>query len=307
MQRVMHKRRTGIRPGSGVEPTWGAGLHQPPDPLVDPVTGATLQDPLERLKMDVYNGLRGGTTHHQHGGMGRVRRSRAPVAEPPAPDDPFTVDRGQLTFDAEGMEGGRYHSRKAHWPGGVSGVTIGRGYDMGQRGRSSILEHMEQSGISEKDAEAFAKSAGMKGKTAKNFISNNELAEISPDQQKALFDIVYGEMASDVERISGNYARSAGRAKDNPEDFEVDWENLDPRLRDIAVDLRYRGDYTPTTRRKVQPLLIANDVKGMRALMADRKYWKNVPQDRFQRRLLSLGESADAKTKPTTKPGVTMQ
>src|SRR5262249_47329950 len=37
---------------------------------------------------------------------------------PPAND--FVVPRGQLTFDAEGQEGGPYHSRKLHWPGGAS-------------------------------------------------------------------------------------------------------------------------------------------------------------------------------------------
>ena len=50
------------------------------------------------------------------------------------------VPYGQLTFDVEGNDiedsskaGHRYFSRVVHWPGGASGVTIGRGYDFGQR------------------------------------------------------------------------------------------------------------------------------------------------------------------------------
>ncbi|MFP2488055.1 lysozyme family protein [Enterobacter ludwigii] len=44
------------------------------------------------------------------------------------------VDKGQVTFDAEGNDitGNRYFSRRIHWPGNdLSGVTLGRGYDMG--------------------------------------------------------------------------------------------------------------------------------------------------------------------------------
>ncbi|VVO35587.1 hypothetical protein [Pseudomonas fluorescens] len=50
------------------------------------------------------------------------------------------VPYGQLTFDVEGNDIEdeshplyRYFSRVVHWPGGASGITIGRGYDLGQR------------------------------------------------------------------------------------------------------------------------------------------------------------------------------
>jgi hypothetical protein len=48
------------------------------------------------------------------------------------PKNHFIVERGQITFDLEGLEspGSRYHSRKAHHPTPISGVTIGRGYDL---------------------------------------------------------------------------------------------------------------------------------------------------------------------------------
>jgi hypothetical protein len=37
--------------------------------------------------------------------------------------------RGRLTFDAEGQEGGPWHSRHFHVPDATSGLIIGRGYD----------------------------------------------------------------------------------------------------------------------------------------------------------------------------------
>jgi hypothetical protein len=43
------------------------------------------------------------------------------------------VAKGQATYNSEGNEGGKYHSRKAHHPTAASGVTIGRGYDLKEK------------------------------------------------------------------------------------------------------------------------------------------------------------------------------
>lgn len=45
----------------------------------------------------------------------------------------LTVKEGQVTFNAEGndIQHSIFFSRHIHWPGGKSGVTLGRGYDMG--------------------------------------------------------------------------------------------------------------------------------------------------------------------------------
>jgi hypothetical protein len=34
----------------------------------------------------------------------------------------------------------------------------------------------------------------------------------------------------------------------------------------------------------IQPLIVANDVKGLAKAMADQSNWKTVPTDRFNRR-----------------------
>ena len=83
----------------------------------------------------------------------------------------LTVPDGQLTFDAEGTEGGVYHSRTPHWPGGGSGVTIGRGYDLGQgRSATSIVEDLTAAGLSPEAAQTYAGAANKKGNTARRHL-----------------------------------------------------------------------------------------------------------------------------------------
>ncbi len=50
-------------------------------------------------------------------------------------DPNFQVDRGQLTFDAEGTEGGRFHSRMAHVPPGPSLEDLQAAEHAGKKGR----------------------------------------------------------------------------------------------------------------------------------------------------------------------------
>lgn len=192
-------------------------------------------------------------------------------------DGLLTVERGQLTFDAEGQEGGAYHSRTAHWPGGASGVTIGRGYDMRERSWKEVHDALVGAGVPEQDAIALADGAGLSGTEARDFIRDADLPEISLEAQKVLFDETYAWYVADVQRISqlGGVVSAYG---------EVDFETLDPALLDLAVDLRYRGDYTRVTRQVVQPLLVANDVEGMARVMANKGLWLGVPEDRFLRR-----------------------
>ena len=60
--------------------------------------------------------------------------------------NPFlTVPKGQLTFDAEGNNNKNsiYYSRIPHVPlVGKSGVTIGRGYDLSQHTKDTIIKDL---------------------------------------------------------------------------------------------------------------------------------------------------------------------
>ncbi|WP_348729989.1 SH3 domain-containing protein [Rheinheimera texasensis] len=197
--------------------------------------------------------------------------------------DDFQVAAGQLTFDAEGMEQrGRYFSRNPHVPTDSSGVTLGRGYDMRDKTPAMIQADLLACGLDTTAATLFAKAAGLSGAAGKSFITQNNLSnfEISPGQQKLLFALTYQQMVSDVLRIC--------QKPDLVKRYGVtDWAALPAKVRDLVVDLRYRGDYTPSSRERLQPLLVANNSGGIRQLMADETYWcgpEKVPQDRFRRR-----------------------
>jgi hypothetical protein len=195
------------------------------------------------------------------------------VAEP----NDFVVPRGQLTFDVEGNEGGRWHSRTPHVPSESSGLTIGRGYDMKHRSREQIIKQMTDAGVPKETAELYSGGAGLSGAKARDYMNATKLPEISPAQQKALFLITYAQIENSTRKIceSTDVVKKYG---------EVDWDKLDPIVRDLVIDLRYRGDYTPKTREWVQPLVVKNDLKALAEVLADRDKWASVPETRFSRR-----------------------
>jgi len=196
---------------------------------------------------------------------------------------------GSLTFNAEGLESkGPNFSRVIHWPGGNSGVTIGRGYDLGvaDRTASQVIKDLKAAGVPAFDAARFAEAVGLQGSKAEKFVKENRpyFPEIAVEAQDKLFyDILLPRYTSEVKRICSK--------PDVVEKYgATDWDNLDPRIKDVAVDLIYRGDYTGLTRQRVQPLIVNNDVAGLKELMNDSQYWKGlgVPEDRYQRRAAFL-------------------
>ena len=155
-------------------------------------------------------------------------------------DDPLKVSSGQLTFDAEGNDDpdSIYFTRVIHYPPvGNSGVTLGRGYDFGQRSVEQIRGHLTSAGIEESKISILVGAAGLTGDAAAEFVRANKtrVGEITHDQQKILFDIVYAELKADAIRIS---SKDDVVAKYGATDFE----NLHPAIMELMVDLRYRGD-----------------------------------------------------------------
>jgi hypothetical protein len=73
----------------------------------------------------------------------------------------------------------------------------------------------------------------------------------------------------------------------------VEWDKLNPTIRDLVIDLRYRGDYSAKTREYVQPMVVKNDLKGLAEVLSDRSKWSNVPEDRFKRRAAYAKKAAD--------------
>jgi hypothetical protein len=152
------------------------------------------------------------------------------------------IRKGMLTFEAEGnnMPNNRYYSLKIHWPENAincsssgSGVTIGRGFDLGNRTESESLSYFLRAGIDKEHALSISKSAGLKGCDAMHFVRKhkNAIPEISPIQQKNLFNIVYPEYIQMTKNLYQKYKK-----KDSPE-----WDQLDERIQEVMTDMRYQG------------------------------------------------------------------
>jgi hypothetical protein len=191
------------------------------------------------------------------------------------------VPYGQLTFDVEGNDVATsiHFSRVAHWPQGPSGITIGRGYDLGQRPNPET--DLTEAGVPEPLFSWLIAAKGLKGQAAKTYLdaASEEIRkfQITRKQQYKLFIPVYEFMKSEVIRISGSPA--------NIEDYGyLTWETTDSKIQDIAVDLIYRGDYTPNTRKSVQQHIVDNNLPALSTTMADSSKWPGVPSDRFNRR-----------------------
>lgn len=191
----------------------------------------------------------------------------------------MTIITGLLTYEAEGCEGGPYHSRKLHVPSAQSGLTIGRGYDMKEKTFEKIAQDLVKAGVSKEYAGLLAKASGLYGESAELFIEEQQLSEweMSIECQKNLFTLSYQELAADVQRIcdKGDCVATYGT---------VDWSTLNPKIKEVVIDLRFRGDYTPKCRQRIQPHLVANDLLAFTDDLKNKSFWNNVPDDRFERR-----------------------
>ena len=187
--------------------------------------------------------------------------------------------QGMVTWDSEGSEGGKYHSRKLHVPSEASGLTIGRGSDMKSRTARQVLVDLLRAGVPRAAADALSQGAGLQGARAKQFIRDEALGdfEITPAAQRRLFEIAYEEEAGEARRLA---TKDDVRRKYGP----TNWEKLDPAIREMLVDLKFRGDYTPAARERIQRYVVRNDLAGFAKALADPTLWTKVPTDRFRRR-----------------------
>lgn len=201
----------------------------------------------------------------------------------------LTVPKGQLTFDAEGNDNNDspYFSRHIHWPGGVSGITIGRGYDLGQQNDpSSDFDFIE---LSQPLNNWLVESKGMSGLDAKNRYKSADSSisdyEITRKQQYDLFVITYNRLEADVKSICQK-PNTIRVYHPNPNTTpEQTWNDIPEKIKEVLVDLRYRGDYTPHARSLIQRHAYSGDLSSFGQVLSNRTQWSNVPQDRFLRRV----------------------
>lgn len=193
---------------------------------------------------------------------------------------------GRFTFDVEGHEGGLYHSRTLHVPNADSGLTLGRGFDMKKRSKSEIYSYLVKSGISVKNAQKISKASGLSGQNAKMFIINNDLLDfqISPRQQKNLFILCYEFAINDIKRILKGSLLQKKYGSCN-------FDTLNSAIKTILVDLRFRGDYHPSSRTFIQKPISDNDLEAFKTEMGNRSNWSKVPKDRFDSRIAFLAKN----------------
>jgi hypothetical protein len=152
--------------------------------------------------------------------------------------DELKIIAGKITFCAEGNDNptSMHYSRVIHWPGNdLSGVTLGRGYDMGSRTESEIFNHMIEAGVEDEKARRIAFAHGLKGFAARDFVANNKavIGEITKRQQISLFNIIYPAYVDRTISIYNKWTQA-----------EVDrvlWEDLGPVVKDVLVDFVYQG------------------------------------------------------------------
>lgn len=208
------------------------------------------------------------------------------------------VPKGQLTFDAEGNDrvNSIYFSRHPHVPNnngaviGASGVTFGRGLDFGQqtsayigqlfskmeentRPLSSVMKEWLLGSVSKKRAEALTYCD-----TLDNYVSKDE-QDLTRKQQHFLFNAVYQDLHDTTKRLL-----SRGEMIDGVR-ITVDLDSLSQDIQDVLVDLTFRGDNSPRTRR-----YFMKDLQQSRddfKTNISNSHWRDtfhVPEQRFNER-----------------------
>lgn len=194
------------------------------------------------------------------------------------------LTKGQIfTRDCEGTYDKCDHP---HVPSTNSGVTLGFGCDLAARSHDEIYNLLRRVGVSKEDAYTFKDASGLRGNDAKQFLEDEGLEDFHLDhyQIDMLFQFTYGEIEKSARRI---YSKPGCEEKYG---WILSWHELKQKIRDIIIDLRYRGDWTPNTREFLAIPIRENDLRKLTSAMSDEDFWNRVPKDRFQRRIKYLGE-----------------
>ncbi|ELY2563603.1 peptidoglycan-binding protein [Cronobacter sakazakii] len=196
-----------------------------------------------------------------------LKNASQPEWRPRITSGPLHVREAQFTFDNEwtdyitATDPFRPHpypwfSRILHWPhSAASGVTLGRGYDMGNRSAGEIFATLRQAGIEEYKAILASKAAFLKGREAASFVKfyGPLFGEITHQQQIRLFEISIQFYISEAKRIfNGRKARMMSA---------ISWEKMRVRLKDIYIDSLYQGCESAG---EFARLILLDDLKSVR-------------------------------------------
>ena len=157
------------------------------------------------------------------------------------------------------------HLCRPIWPGGDSGVTIGIGYDLGYNDAETILSDWEER-IPESGLDDLLAIAGMKGKTAREYIEQLRHVNIPLDQAKEVF----------YSRTLPRYAQMTRKAYPGVEKLPADAQAM---LLSLVFN---RGAALEGPRRRemkaIKPLVQAGDLRGIAAQIRSMKRLWDIDQ-----------------------------
>ncbi|ENS5605514.1 type VI secretion system tip protein VgrG [Vibrio mimicus] len=217
----------------------------------------------------------------------------------------LTVPKGQLTFDAEGndIEGSPFFSRRVHVPNnngkviGNSGITIGRGLDLGNSptgangqnpSKLELRSLFHSAGLNPKLSMWLLSVEGKTKSDALDALNSSGLTDdelvITRKQQYIMFNLVYEYLE--------NKTKILVTKRDVQEAYGVvDWDGMPSKIKDVVVDITYRGDSYSKTRMHYVPVLAkakeSGDYNGFTLVMKDTNIWSDVvltAKNRFLRR-----------------------
>ncbi len=213
-----------------------------------------------------------------------VLKAMSPYNQPHHAGGLLRVSQGQFTFDNEGLDYSTttvpfretptlWFSRVLHWPGGNSGVTLGRGFDMKLRSTGEIHSMLRQAGLEEHKAVICSRAAGLRGRAAQQFVTvfGPMVGEITHQQQIQLFEIVYPRYLS---LAKGYYIKYTQKLQIIPD--AISWEAMDQKIKEVYIVIVYQGVNEITSLVKA---VAGNDKNEFKKLI------KNTPRYmRFERK-----------------------
>lgn len=202
-----------------------------------------------------------------------------------------------LTYNSEGSNdpNSRYFTRRAHWPGGASGLTYGKGYDMGYKHWSTIKNDLLRVGLQPEEVAEFYGAQGLKKRAAKRFLQlhQKDLAVMTEEQETQLFQITWKREEREALRIYNGIRKkeiveNKSKSKEQRVKVYPEQKNLHPAIWRFIVDCKYRGDYNSRSRKIISSAVRDNDPQALLKILKTHAYWKNVPEQRHQNRLYWL-------------------
>lgn len=210
------------------------------------------------------------------------------------------VGKGKITFDAEGNDypNSIYFTRKAsvpHYSSGIvignSGVTLGKGLDFGQQTKSKIEDYFTEM---EKNVYSFSpdfrkwliNAAGKKKQDAMDYINTLDNSVSKNEQYITRKQQYYLFMATYSRYVSRTRSLLAQGTSVNNKIYKLDLDDYSDKVKDVLVDLTYRGD-NGAKKREFYIKALSESEEKFKNKINDKK-WKDdfrVPEDRFNRRV----------------------